>query len=111
MQVEILRTKEEQKKGFQGRNPPGPNEGLLFLYDQPSVLGFWMKDVEFPLQLLAFDEKDELFQIINLQPNTQMIRMINKPCCKVIEVEQFWCAKNKIQIGAKLTVGTKSGDV
>jgi len=101
MYVDILVTSEEQTKGFQGRDEPGPHEGLLFLYSRPIKVGFWMKDVDFPLQLLAFNENDELVQIINMEPNSSDVKTINSPCCKIVEVQRYWCQRNKITLGAK----------
>lgn len=109
LHVDVLRTSAEQAKGYRGRNAPGPNEGLLFLYSELTKVGFWMKDVDFPLQLLAFDENNVLFQIINMHPRTEMIRDVNRPCSKVVEVQQYWCQTNKVNIGAKLEFGDSSG--
>jgi uncharacterized membrane protein (UPF0127 family) len=102
--VDVLRTDSEHTKGFQGRVPPGPNEGLLFLYPEPRVLGFWMKSVPFDLQLLAFDESNTLIQVMHLYANDESIRMLNRPCKLVLELPRYWCQKNKIGIGAKLVM-------
>lgn len=104
--VEILRTQEEQTKGFQGRECPGPNEGLLFLYSEPRILGFWMKDVPFPLQLLAFDENNCLVQVLNLRPYDETIRILNRPCATVLELPEYWCQKNNVVPGAHLNMAT-----
>lgn len=109
LHVDVLRTPEQQTKGYQGRSEPGPYEGLLFFYPATNKVGFWMKDVDFHLQLLAFDENDELFQIINMQPNSQMIQMINRPCSKVVEVQRYWCQRNKITLGVKIQFDDAAG--
>lgn len=86
--VKVLRTREEQAEGFQNKPEPDDGFGLYFVYGAPETLGFWMKDVPYNLELLAFDEDGRLFQVIHLKANDSTIKMIVKPCSHVVEVRE-----------------------
>lgn len=55
-EIEVSRTVIEQAMGLSGRESIAPNEGMLFVYDQPRNQSFWMKDMNFPLDFLWIRE-------------------------------------------------------
>ena len=50
--VEVARTPQEQARGLMFRTAMGPDEGMLFPYDPPRVLSFWMKNTVLSLDLV-----------------------------------------------------------
>lgn len=50
--LEVARKEEEKIKGLGGRQSLDKNGGMIFFYDQPDYLNFWMKDTLIPLQIL-----------------------------------------------------------
>lgn len=50
--VEIADTKEERARGLSFRRSIGPSEGMLFLFDSPGRYGFWMKDMNFAIDII-----------------------------------------------------------
>ena len=55
--VELARSPQEQAKGLMFRTEMGPDEGMLFPYDPPRVLSFWMKNTVLSLDLVQGDER------------------------------------------------------
>jgi uncharacterized protein len=53
--VEIAQTGQERAQGLSGRDPLGEDSGMLFIFDQPAVYPFWMKDMKFPLDIIWID--------------------------------------------------------
>ena len=53
--AEVATTLAEQKKGLQHRAELSPDSGMLFVYEQPRELRFWMKDTQLSLDILFFD--------------------------------------------------------
>ena len=53
--AEVASTLAEQKKGLQHRTELSPDSGMLFVYEQPRQLHFWMKDTKIGLDILFFD--------------------------------------------------------
>ena len=50
--VEIARTPEEQALGLMNRQSLAPNRGMIFPYDPPEPVAFWMKNTLVPLDML-----------------------------------------------------------
>ncbi len=53
IRAEVARTPQEQARGLMFRTEMGPDEGMLFPYeDDPHVLGFWMRNTVLPLDII-----------------------------------------------------------
>lgn len=52
----VARSLPAKSKGLGGRrNPLGPDEGMLFVYESPKKVAYWMKNTFVPLQIGYFD--------------------------------------------------------
>jgi uncharacterized protein len=61
--VEVARTQREQAQGLMFRTAMGPNEGMLFPYQQPQTLSFWMKNTVLSLDLVFIGEDHRIVNI------------------------------------------------
>ena len=61
--VEVARTPQQQAQGLMFRTAMGPDEGMLFPYDQPHLLSFWMKNTVLSLDLVFIDEQRRIVNI------------------------------------------------
>lgn len=50
--VEIADTLARREKGLSGRAELPEGEGMLFIFDTPGLYGFWMKDMQFPIDII-----------------------------------------------------------
>lgn len=51
------------------RKSLGEREGMLFIYEQPGKLGFWMKNMQIPLDILWIDSRRQIVDIAkNVSP-------------------------------------------
>lgn len=66
--VEVTRTEEEKVKGLQEKESLGEDEGMLFVYDEPQEIAFWMKDTAIPLDIVFMDEDGEVISVKQGQP-------------------------------------------
>lgn len=64
--VEVARSLEQQRQGLMFRTKMGADEGMIFPYDPPEVVGFWMKNTVIPLDII-FIGTDR--RIINIEAN------------------------------------------
>lgn len=53
--VEIARTTAERDRGLSGRLTLAPDHGMLFLFDHPDTYGFWMPEMQFPIDIIWLD--------------------------------------------------------
>lgn len=66
--VEVATTLAQQQRGLQGRTSLKAGHGMLFVYDTPGTLSFWMKDTRIPLDILFFDSRGRLVNVHHAVP-------------------------------------------
>jgi uncharacterized membrane protein (UPF0127 family) len=62
--VEISDTEKLRTLGLSGHVPLKDDEGMLFIFPKPDKYGFWMKDMQFPIDIIWIDEN---FMIISIE--------------------------------------------
>ncbi|MEX2013333.1 MAG: DUF192 domain-containing protein [Parcubacteria group bacterium] len=64
IKIEVVDTLETRRKGLSDRETLPEGTGMLFVYDNPARYGFWMKDMNFAIDIVWIDEK---FRIIGIE--------------------------------------------
>lgn len=103
--VEVARTEEEKIKGLQEKESLGENEGMLFIYDEPQELVFWMKDTAIPLDIVFIDEDGEVISVQQGQPYDETL-LEEDGVMYVLEVNQ----NSGIQPGDELDIEEDDDD-
>jgi hypothetical protein len=65
--VEVAASPQEQARGLMFRTELGPNEGMVFPYAAPQMMGFWMKNTPLPLDIIFIDPDR---RVLNIAANT-----------------------------------------
>lgn len=69
--VEIATTSQQQARGLCCRTTLKDGHGMLFMYSQPGVHRFWMKDTLIPLDMYWIDKSNKIIHIEhNVQPSS-----------------------------------------
>lgn len=69
LQADVALSSEEQTKGLSIKDSLKSNEGMIFPYESPQTLSFWMKDMKFPIDIIWIDSDKTIIHIENnLQP-------------------------------------------
>jgi len=85
--VEVARSPQEQAQGLMFRTAMGPDEGMLFPYDQPRVLSFWMKNTVLSLDLVFIDAQHRIINIVeNAVPYSETSIRSAAPGIAVLEL-------------------------
>lgn len=97
--VKEATSNEEKAKGLQGIKELPEDEGMLFYFDPPEDVQFWMKGVEIPLDIIFINEDQEVIKVQEGIPGDKT--MIEAPeVAYVLEVN----ANSEIQVGDELTL-------
>lgn len=57
-----------RRRGLMGVTSLGDLDGMLFAWDSPAQVSFWMKDTLIPLDIGFFDESGSLFLVVSMVP-------------------------------------------
>lgn len=89
-----------QAKGLMGSDEPENNNGMIFVYDSDDTLEFWMKNVEYPLDILFFNSKLELVDNLTMSPYSGeadedlKIYKSKSPARYAVELRSGWAESN-----------------
>lgn len=98
-QVSLAKTEEEQMTGLQGVHTLPEDEGVLFVFEEPGEVGFWMKDTLIPLDIIYINDDDEVIAVEEGTPGDETI--LEHPDVKyVLEVNK----DSGIKIGDELEI-------
>ena len=93
----------EMQRGLMGRRDLGPDDGMIFVYDKPQQMSFWMRNTPTPLDIGFFRSDGTLAEIYPLHPfdeNTVISRSADLRFA--VEVNQGWYKANGVMPGARL---------
>jgi uncharacterized membrane protein (UPF0127 family) len=104
--VEIAKTHEARAKGLMGRTELADGHGMLFIFEEPQRLVFYMKNTLIPLSIAFFDESKEIINVLDMDPpvgSTLIKYRSTAPALYALEVPQGWFEKHDIERGDKFS--------
>ena len=104
IEVELADTPQKRTKGLSVRESLGQNEGMLFIFEKSDYYSFWMKDMNFALDIIWIGEDKKIADIIKnaipeSYPKTFSPR---EPAKYVLEVNAGYADEYKIEIGNEI---------
>lgn len=104
--AEVADTRASRELGLSGRNGLRSNEGMLFVFDFSGRYGFWMKDMNFPIDMLWINQNGVVVKIEpNLSPSSYPNTFINDaPAMYVLELAAGRAEEYGIFLGSKLKI-------
>ncbi len=102
IRAEVARTPEQRAIGLMHRREMPPNDGMLFVFDEPGVQCFWMKNTLLPLSIAFMADDGSIVNIEDMQPQSLASHCSGQPVRYALEMNQGWFAKRGLKPGAKL---------
>ncbi|HVT71901.1 MAG TPA: DUF192 domain-containing protein [Lacunisphaera sp.] len=94
---------DEQQKGLMFRRTMGADEGMLFIFDRPQPMGFWMRNTEIPLDIGYLDREGVLKEIYPMYPHDERtVASRSREIQFCLEMNQGWYRQNGVRPGARL---------
>ncbi len=100
----IVNTPESRTLGLSGRESLPENTAMLFVFDEPGKYQFWMKDMNFPIDIIWLDENKKIIHIEeNIAPETYPTSFgPENNSLYVIEANVGFVGKNNLKMGKVL---------
>jgi uncharacterized protein len=101
--AQVAATPEQREVGLMFRKEMPQHEGMLFVFERPSVQCFWMMNTLLPLTAAFVADDGTIVTLADMQPLTTDSHCSNKPVRFVLEMNQGWFAKKGLKPGYKLS--------
>lgn len=101
---------EDRSLGLMNVSEIDADTGVLFVFEEPQTLSFWMKNTFVPLSIGFFDSRGCLLEVQDMEPvksvlQTQIPQYRSRhPAQFALEVQKGWFRKNKVTEGMGLQI-------
>src|SRR6202165_5246665 len=103
LNVEVAATDPQRSQGLMYREKLGKEDGMLFLFDEPSYHSMWMKNTLIPLSVAFVDGEGRILNILDMEPQTLDTHTAAGPARYAIETNKGWFAQRKVKPGDRVT--------
>jgi uncharacterized membrane protein (UPF0127 family) len=100
--AQVAATPNQRQIGLMWRKEMPQNEGMLFIFEQPSVQCFWMKNTLLPLTAAFVTDDGSIVNLADMKPQTTDSHCSTKPVRYVLEMNQGWFARRGLSAGSRL---------
>jgi uncharacterized membrane protein (UPF0127 family) len=108
IKAEVVDNEEARMKGLSGRDSLANDEGMLFVFEKPDIYPFWMKDMQFAIDIIWIKDKKIVEIIKDAQPPTAEGKTISyTPRAQadlVLETMAGFCTENNVKIGDEVQI-------
>lgn len=101
--AQVALTPQQRQIGLMHRKAMPQPEGMLFVFEEPSVQCFWMKNTLLPLTAAFVADDGTIVNLVDMKPQTTDSHCSTKPVRYVLEMNQGWFVKKGIKAGARLS--------
>ncbi len=88
--------------GLSATEELGPNEGMLFVHDEPGEYGYVMRDMAFAIDIVFVDADGTVTTIHEAEPESRPLTTYEGQGKYVLEVPKGWSADNDVEPGDRI---------
>ncbi len=102
--VEVARTPDELSQGLMFRQHLSSDKGMLFLFPEPRIEQFWMKNTLVPLDILFIDRDGVIIDIHPMaQPHDLTLITSKTPVLAGLEIAGGQAQERGISVGSRIS--------
>lgn len=104
-EVEVVATPESRSQGLMYRSELAEDAGMLFVFERPAEVAFWMRNTYIPLDLIFIDRHGSIVRIHpRAQPHDDTLISSGQPVTHVLEINGGLAADLGIETGQRMTL-------
>jgi len=115
--IEVAETMAERQNGLMRRTSMPEDHGMLFVYPEPQLLSFWMKNTAIPLSIAfiledADGQHGTIVNVEDMQPYVEFPATVSqKPVRLALEMNQGWYKKHGLKNGDTIALPAWIGSI
>ena len=100
--AEVARTPEQRATGLMHRKSMPAHAGMLFVFEQPEPLCFWMKNTLIPLSIAFLLDDGTILNIEEMRPQTLDSHCSQRPVRFALEMNSGWFSRRGLKPGDRI---------
>jgi uncharacterized membrane protein (UPF0127 family) len=100
--AEVASTTEQRATGLMNRFSLQPDHGMLFVFERPEPLGFWMKNTYVALSIAFLDGEGRILNIEDMAPQTETTHWSKGPGKYALEMRKGWFSERGVRPGDRV---------
>lgn len=97
--IEVADTSSEREAGLMFRKEMANDHGMLFVFEKPGVVNFWMKNTPMALDLVFIGQDGRIKAIKRGEPESEAIVSPGQPVSFVLELKAGTAARDGLKDG------------
>lgn len=103
IRAEVAGDVDSRARGLMFRERLGPNEGMLFVFEQPSTQCFWMRNTLVPLTIAFLADDGRIVNTADMEPKSEASHCSSESVRYALEMERGWFAKRGLTRGDRIS--------
>ena len=100
--AQVAQTPATREIGLMHRKSMPDQEGMLFVFERPDMVCFWMKNTLLSLSAAFIADDGRIVNIADMAPQTTEPHCTKEPVRLVLEMNQGWFAKRGLGAGSRI---------
>lgn len=99
IQAEVASSPAQRAQGLMHREKMAPNNGMVFVFNQPAEVCMWMKNTPLPLSVAFIDDQSKVVNIEDMQPLSLESHCAKSQVRYALEMNLGWFKQKNIKPG------------
>ena len=102
IRAEVADDDGERQIGLMHRPSMGASDGMVFVFEQPGVQCFWMRNTLIPLSAAFLDDEGRIVNIEDMKPQTEDNHCAARPARFALEMNLGWFSGRGLKAGSRI---------